>query len=188
MHITGSGDRSYLRITRADLARLASLAAADLDDLWRRNAALRRSYGRRGPFAIALCQGAALHYVKGDTGIKDFDVWSFFAEHKRPFPFRRRKSVDFEDPKFGQTPDAPRDFTGRRVDLFGRSLHNVDRKDPVGTLRRYLVEGATESAQRLALKAVVLISPRHLLGTIVWPTVPDDAKPTRLRWRAEPAH
>jgi hypothetical protein len=25
-----------------------------------------------------LCQGAALHYLDGRTGVKDFDVWSFY--------------------------------------------------------------------------------------------------------------
>ena len=30
--------------------------------------------------AVALCQGAALHYVNGSNGIKDLDVWTFYAE------------------------------------------------------------------------------------------------------------
>jgi hypothetical protein len=34
-------------------------------------------------------QGAALHYVNGQNGIKDFDVWSFYAQYDDwPFPPR----------------------------------------------------------------------------------------------------
>ena len=29
----------------------------------------------------ALCQGAALHYVDEENGVKDFDVWSFYAQY-----------------------------------------------------------------------------------------------------------
>ncbi len=36
----------------------------------------------------ALCQGAALHYLDGTNGVKDFDVWSFYAERgDGPFPY-----------------------------------------------------------------------------------------------------
>ena len=39
----------------------------------------------------ALCQGAALHYVDAANGVKDFDVWSFYAQRAdRPFPYRWR--------------------------------------------------------------------------------------------------
>jgi len=29
----------------------------------------------------ALCQGAALRYVNGSNGVKDFDVWSFYTQY-----------------------------------------------------------------------------------------------------------
>jgi len=47
---------------------------------------------RGGPPATrvpVLCQGAALHYVNGKNGVKDFGVWSFYAQHDDwPFPPR----------------------------------------------------------------------------------------------------
>ncbi len=76
--------------------------------------------------------------------------------------------MDFGDPKFGTSPDTP-EFIGRRVDLIGRSIPGASPKDPVGSLRQYLNAARTESARLLALKAVVLIEPVPLLGTIVWP-------------------
>ncbi len=30
--------------------------------------------------AVTLCQGAALHYLNGRNGVKDFDLWTFFEK------------------------------------------------------------------------------------------------------------
>jgi hypothetical protein len=120
-------------------------------------------------FAVALCQGAALHYLDGKNGINDLDVWSFYTESPvRMYPPRRRAKVDFGSPKFGVSPDSP-EFIGRRVDLIGRSIPGADPTDPVSTLRTYLTEGKTESARLLSKKAMILIEPKELLGTVVWP-------------------
>jgi hypothetical protein len=163
--------RSYEQLTKADLKRLGQIAAADRADLFKRRPETARLYSDR-LFAVALCQGGALHYLDGKNGIKDLDVWSFFKPNpKRQFPYRRRAQLDFGDPKFGQTQEAP-DFIGRRVDHIGRAIPDIDYSDPVATLRRYLRNGATESARRLAEKAVVLIEPAHLFGTVVWPEPP----------------
>jgi hypothetical protein len=160
--------RSYAPITEADLRRLGRLAADDRLDLFHRKPDTERLYAGR-LFAVALCQGGALHFIDGRNGIKDLDVWSFFEEHpERQFPPRRRMKVDFGDAKFGTTNDSPH-FVGRRVDLIGRSIPNANRNDPVGTLRRYLRAGTTDSAFCLSEKAVILIEPSPLLGTVVWP-------------------
>jgi hypothetical protein len=118
---------------------------------------------------IALCQGAALHFIDRKSGVKDFDVWTFFAATSGPpFPPRRTASRDFGLPKFGKSPDRP-DYVGRRVDLLGRSIPATLHEDPVLAIRRYLNAGMTESARRLREKAVVMIEPRNLRGTIAWP-------------------
>jgi hypothetical protein len=68
---------SLERITSADLRRLATLALDYFDDLFKRRPyASGRFRGRL--LMLALCQGAALHYVDGLHGVKDFDVWGFF--------------------------------------------------------------------------------------------------------------
>jgi hypothetical protein len=158
--------RSYVPITKADLRHLAKLAAEDRRDLFARKPDTGRLYADR-LFAVALCQGAALHYIDKKNGIKDLDVWSFYEEHpERTYPYRRIAKVDFGDPKFGTTDDSPQ-FIGRRVDLIGRSIPGADRAHPIETLRRYL-QGTTESAQCLAKKAVILLEPAPLLGTVVW--------------------
>jgi hypothetical protein len=47
--------------------------------------------------------GAALHYLDARTGIKDFDVWSFYAARSdRPFPYRWRGTADYGPSKFGR--------------------------------------------------------------------------------------
>lgn len=160
--------RSKAPITFADLLRLGTIASQDRNGLFDRKPELARLYSDQ-VFAVALCQGSALHYQDGKNGVKDLDVWSFYrASSGRPFPYRRRGVADFGDPKFGKT-DGFHHFLGRRVDLLGRSIKAKDFSDPVAVLRNYLAAGKTESARLLAQKAVILIEPNALLGTIVWP-------------------
>lgn len=84
---TGSG-RSPARIDRNDLLRLAKLAADVEAGLFARHPQGARRYAGR-LVCRALCQGAALHYLDARTGVKDSDVWSFYAARRdRPFPYR----------------------------------------------------------------------------------------------------
>lgn len=160
--------RSYEPISLSDLRKLGELAALDRYDLFSRKAETGSLYGDK-LFAVALCQGGALHYLDGKNGIKDLDVWSFYkASQIRMFPPRRRTKLDFGDAKFGTTDDSPH-FVGRRVDLIGRSLVADDYSDPVDVLRNYLRAGTTPSARCLAMKAMILIEPLDLIGTVVWP-------------------
>ena len=161
-------DRSFERISLEDLRRLAGIARLDREDLFAR----RPRYGVLEDclVCVALCQGAALHFVDGENGVKDFDVWTFYAA--RPghpvFPWRRRVAMMFGDPRFGLPPDKP-GFLDRRVDLLGRSIEVGTEGDPAAILGRYLLEGGTASARALARKAAVLLEPSDLLGAVVWP-------------------
>ena len=160
--------RSFEKITVKDLRRLRDLAELDREDFFLRNPGTARLYAKR-VFAVALCQGAALHYVDKTNGVKDFDVWSFYGTHPtRMFPPRRRGIADFGDPKFGTTSNNPT-FVGRRVDLIGRSIKARNFGDPVEVLCNYLRTRPTTSAKFLAEKAMVLLEPAHLLGTVIWP-------------------
>ncbi len=165
---TSSG-RSLARIDVSDLLRLASLAAEVEAGLFARNPGGAGRYAGR-LVCRALCQGAARHYLDGKTGVKDFDVWSFYAQRDDgPFPYRWRGTADYGPSKFGRYPGDPSSFTGRRVDMLGRSLDVPLGADPVATLREYLSAARTASARALAAKAAVLIHPGQLAGTVVWP-------------------
>jgi hypothetical protein len=161
-------DRSLERIEIADLLRLAVLAADAEAELFRRNPQGSGRYAGR-LLGRALCQGAVLHYVDGNNGVKDFDVWSFYAQYDDwPFPPRWRRTRDFGPSKFGRCPGDPPRYSGRRVDLFGRSVPAEPGADPADVLRRYLTARRTSSAKHLAAKAVVLIDPESRVGEIVW--------------------
>ena len=157
-------DRSLARIERADLLRLPALAADAEADLFRRNP---RGSGRY--VGRLLCQGAAFHYVNKKNGIKDFGVWSFYARYADwPFPARWRGTRDFGSSRSARYPGDPLRYSGRRVDLLGRSLPAEPRADPADVLRRYLAARRTDSAKALAAKAVVLMHPENRAGEIVW--------------------
>jgi len=163
-------DRSVARIELADLRRLAELAADAEAELFGRNPQGSGRYAGR-LLGRALCQGAAVHYVDGRNGVKDFDVWSFYAELDGwPFPPRWRGTRDFGPSKFDRYPGDPARYSGRRVDCLGRSLPAALGADPAEAIRRYLAGRRTESARQLAAKAVILIDPRGRTGEIVWPS------------------
>ena len=107
--------RSFAHITEHDLARLAQIGVYDFADLCRRKEHCRPYAGRLG--VICLCRGAARHYIYGDRGVQDFDLWGFFREIPgHPFPYRRRGTHDFGPSKFGRNPDDGPYYEGRRVD------------------------------------------------------------------------
>jgi hypothetical protein len=173
--VSGRTERSRERIDISDLERLAGIARVD-----RAQFLQGRPEYRGRLICVALCQGAGLHYVDMQrgrprpNGVKDFDVWSFFAAIPGArFPaYRRHAHVDFGPSKFGRWRGEPprfRRFEGRRVDLFMRDLRASVAADPVRAMRQWLKEERTGSQRALAAKGVVLLQPRRLLGTTVWP-------------------
>lgn len=130
--------RSPERVTEQNLAKLAAIAAAR----W-------RPYADR-ILCVALCQGAALHYVDGSNGVKDFDVYTFYAEHPEIGSYPARwpiKNVDFGPSRFGRNPEDEPSYEGRRIDLLGRSLKAKPNADPAKAVRAYLHHPRTKTAQ-----------------------------------------
>jgi hypothetical protein len=123
----------------------------------------------RGHSPRSQACGAAVHYVDARNGVKDFDVWSFYAKRDDgSFPYRWRGTADYGPSKFGRYSGDPPSYTGRRVDFLGRSLRAPLDADPVAAVREYLAARNTASAKELAAKAVVLIYPQELLGQVIW--------------------
>ncbi len=164
------GERSLQPISQDQLARLDALAAADEADLFARTPSTAGRYGGR-LIARALCQGGALHYIDGRNGVKDFDVWSFYAalDGYTPYPYRRVVAVDFGPSPHATWPGDYGKYEGRRVDLIGRSISAGLSDDPAEAIRAWLRAGSS-SATALAFKAVVLITPPDRRGEVVWPT------------------
>lgn len=160
-------ERSMAALTDEHLRRLAELAEADREGLFIRNPHL--SVYRDRILLTALCQGAALHFVNGTNGVKDLDVYTFYAEDSGVgYPYRRRGVEDFGDSELGRHPDD-HGFQGRRVDLLGRTLKVATTADPVTSIRNYLLAGGTATARELAKKAVVVIDPGPRFGQVAWP-------------------
>jgi hypothetical protein len=161
-------ERSFAKIKASDLERLALLCKEDREEFFSRHPRWKQLYADR-ILCVALCQGAAVHYIDGKNGVKDFDVWTYYAKHPTAaFPWRRISRKDYGLSKFGKNPDDA-GYSGRRVDLLARSLPFAPDADPIQCIRAYLSDGHTKTADELARKAVILVEPKDLLGTIVWP-------------------
>jgi hypothetical protein len=163
--------RSYARITKADLKRLARIAEEDREDFFERHREFALLYRKR-LLCVALGGGGALHYLNGVTGVREFQVWSFYAQHaEAPFPVHQVSHTDLGESKFGRGVDLPETYKGRRVVLQGRSIDALPGDDALEALQRYLRAGASPTARELAAKAVVLLEPDALLGMEAWPSL-----------------
>lgn len=124
-------------------------------------------YNMEKPLAVALCQGAAMHYHNGSNGIKDFDIWFFYPFNEKHLPYRTIWTWDYENPKFGTHPSIP-GYVGRKVDVLVRSIRNYTSNDAVKTIHQYLKLENSASSRELAKKAVVMLFPTSLLGQVIW--------------------
>lgn len=166
-------ERSNSKINLEDLRYLASLARRWLASFFSNKPTLQSSFGNT-VIAITLCQGAAMHYVDGTTGIKDFDVYFFFGQYDRRLINRMPNSVEYGMPKFGVHPiDHRRGYRSRRVDLLRRSIDidivRLEMGRPDACVLAYLERGRTRTARELAQKAVVGLWPKTMLGKVIWP-------------------
>jgi hypothetical protein len=161
---------SYEPISRADLRRLARIAEEERDDFFARRPDWKLLYRRR-LLCTALCGGAATHFCNGTTGVDEFHLWLFFAVHaEAAFPHHWRSFRDFGPSKFGRSNEQPR-YRGRRVRLSGRSIPGRPGVESLDALQTYLRNGRTPTARNLRQDAVVLISPKHFLGHVAWPSL-----------------
>lgn len=76
--------------------------------------------------------------------------------------------ADFGPSELGRHPDDT-GYTGRHVDLIGRSIDAPPSAEPVRTIRTSLRAGRTKFAKALAAKAVIALDPSELRGVTVWP-------------------
>ena len=115
---------------------------------------------------LALCQGAAQHYVDGVSGVKDLDVWAFFRGGIcKPFPWRARWRADFGSSRFGRHPDD-KGYLGRRVDVMGRSVPIIDSNGDDAVLA--WLRGRSKSARLLVKRPMIGLFPQELFAKSLW--------------------
>lgn len=112
--------------------------------------------------------GALEHYVPGERGIKDFDVWTFFEVQagEKPFPWRRHGTEDFGPSRFGRNP-RDKGFTGRRIDVFGRSIARHAEQATEDAVLKW-VRSKRRSAQHIVTRPVVVLYPERECGRVIW--------------------
>ena len=160
---------SYLPIQIEDLRRLGAIALSDLGGLFER---FPEKYGwcEEHLLLVCLCQGAAEHYIRLEHGIKDFDVWAFYEHQpgKKPFPHRRRGygRGDFGTSKFGRDP-RDKGYSGRRIDVFGRSIRRVQGQRPEDAVLRW-VHGRSSSPRQIVKKPMIGIYPDPYCERVIW--------------------
>jgi hypothetical protein len=161
-------ERSHAPITMATLTKLSTISRKVMDEFFARNP--RWAGYRERELCVVLAQGAALHYVNGTHGVKDFDCWTFLDLDERigPFPARGRRGVrDFGPSEFGRHPEF-RGFSGRRVDICARSIRRGHDLDPISSVQNYLRNDKNRTPRLLAQKAMVLLEPFDRRGEVIW--------------------
>jgi hypothetical protein len=159
--------RSYEPIDKADLERLGRVADAELDSFFDRNRHLADWRDRAR--IVALAQGGAEHYLRGQRGIWDLDVVVCFTAQRPTLLRRQVTSWDWGPSKFGRCPYDPPEYTGRAVDV--KLWVIPERRDPIEAVREWLAATLAKSPdplrkRDLAQEPVILIRPT--LGAIAW--------------------
>ena len=158
-------ERSYELLTEADLSRVRDLVVAKLTTVY--SGTEVASQYRDRMVCLALCQGAAAHWVGGAHGIKDIDVWAFYRDGlPRPFPYRARWTADLGESRFGRHPED-KGFKGRRIDILGRSIPIRTDEGPAKAVGAWLVSG-TKSASMLAQRPLVGLLPVEVFAKTIW--------------------
>ena len=140
------------------------MSREDSDEFFLSNATYKNYHNRER--LVALCQGAALHYIDGKNGIKDFDVWYFYPDKTDNLPYRRRGVVDFGESKFGKY-RSDTEFQGRTIDVLMRSDPAFRRRYSGEALIRYFSGSRSKSAQLLSQKAVIGLYPECVREGVV---------------------
>lgn len=172
---TRSRHRFYGKLRRDDLDRLLKIERE-----WRASLEQRKEHWRLYAdrlLCVCLAQGGALHLIDGKNGIKDLDVYRFFAAHPdRPKPdpaiYRGRTFKDMGRSRLGKRTDRDGTtgfpgYAGRNVDIFSVALPVGPRSDPVPAIRALLARPRTDTERALAAKAVVLIDRQFPI--VAWP-------------------
>ncbi len=151
--------RSYESLDKKDLEKLKDLAIDEHKRFFEKNPHLRPQF-EKTLVGICLCQGAASHYLDPSVGIKDFDIWHFYIEHRsRQFPYRAHRRI-------------PAGHNGKPIDFLKRAipkrLCNSSADDPGQTIMEYLLERNTYTKKKLLKKAVIGLFPDGILGKVLW--------------------
>lgn len=178
--------RSYEPVTDADLHRLRDLALERTAEM-----RVKRPDWCSELLAACLVQGAARHRLRGDRGVKDLDIYLFFARpdnetDSQNFPFNRGgvardfgasahgrqlyTAADRGDPQLSKRVPRWDEFTGRRVDVLARAVER--QPDARGAVVAWL-QRREGSAAFLAQTPVVALEPE--LGAVWWTGTDDDS-------------
>jgi hypothetical protein len=169
-------ERSRAKLADRDLERLLEFERVERDRLYRTSPIWAAH--RDQLLCICLGQGSGRHLIDGRTGIKDFDVWTFFARRddldarQVASAFRSGRHRDWGPSRFGTRTDSEfkrrfPQFKGRNVDLFATAIASNPGQDPATAVQTWLRDAKGRKAKLLAEKAFVMLEPRRL--EIVWP-------------------
>ena len=162
-------ERSLEPITKNDLKELYIGSVKCLDEYYINGGGVKWKslYDIKRPLAVALCQGAAMHFHDKVNGVKDFDVWFFYPFNEKHLPYRDIRNWDYKNTKFGHHPYIL-NYDGRKVDVLVRSIKNYSNQNPIDTIHKFLQYENTKTSKELSKKAVVMLYPESLLGKVVW--------------------
>lgn len=164
--------RSIKPITEQDLNELLKLALKEHEAFFKRKPEYESFY-KNNLLAIVLGQGAALHYVDGKNGVKDFDIYLFYKENpNKNMWVRRIKKIDSNLKKFGNP----------KVDFIRKTINTkyiVGNEDnPQKIIERLLNESKKPFVKYLTIwakkeknrtrNAVIGLYPKQIFKDVLW--------------------
>ena len=144
----------------ATLGRLDKLTASGAIDQ------LLRSAARFAERVMVLSEHSRDAHDRPDANVVSIGPALIFERLWRETGWRRHGTEDFGPSRFGRNP-RDKGFTGRRIDVFGRSIARHAEQATEDAVLKW-VRSKRRSAQHIVTRPVVVLYPERECGRVIW--------------------
>jgi len=146
------------KLDEVDLKNLRWIGIKEHENFFKRNIHLKNDY-YNNLISICLTTNGALQYLNQDNGTNDFDIWHFYLECDKFFPYRAYKRIS-------------NGYIGKRIDFLKRAIprhiYLRSMNEPEKVIINYLLYGNNKFKSELLASPIIGLYPDSIFGKVIW--------------------